>query len=104
MLGAIGRAGSLRAGVLAICALLSLMSGQPLREAAASGPIVIFVLGDSLTAGLGLPREAAFPAQLEARLRAQGAVVKVVDKGISATPPPGASPASTARSPRSPTW
>jgi acyl-CoA thioesterase I len=74
----------LRAGALAICVLLLLMSGPPLREAAAaSGPMVILVLGDSLTAGLGVPREAAFPAQLEARLRAQGTVVRVVDKGIS---------------------
>jgi acyl-CoA thioesterase-1 len=74
----------LRAGALVIYALLSLMSGPPLREAdAASGPMVILVLGDSLTAGLGAPREAAFPAQLEARLRAQGTAVRVVDKGIS---------------------
>ena len=81
---AIGRAGLLRTGVLAICALLSLMSGPLLLEnAAASAPLVILVLGDSLTAGLGVPREAAFPAQLEARLRAQGTVVRVVDKGIS---------------------
>jgi len=78
-------AGLLRAGVLAICALLSLISGPLLREAAAaSSPMVILVLGDSFTAGLGVPREAAFPAQLEARLRAaQGTAVKVVDKGIS---------------------
>ena len=81
---ATGRAGFLRAGVLAICALLSLMSDPLLRDAAAaSGPMVILVLGDSLTAGLGVPREAAFPAQLEARLRAQGTVVRVIDKGIS---------------------
>jgi acyl-CoA thioesterase-1 len=76
-------AGLPRAGALAICALLSLMSGPLLREAAASGPTVILVLGDSLTAGLGVPREAALPAQLEARLRAQGAAVRVVDKAIS---------------------
>jgi acyl-CoA thioesterase-1 len=60
------------------------MSGPLLREAvAASGPIVILVLGDSLTAGFGISREAAFPAQLEARLRERGEGARVVNAGVS---------------------
>jgi acyl-CoA thioesterase I len=80
----IRHAGLLRRGILAICALLSVISGPLLREAAAaSGPIVILVLGDSFTAGLGVPPGAAFPAQLEARLRQRGEAVRVVNAGIS---------------------
>jgi acyl-CoA thioesterase I len=41
------------------------------------------VLGDSLTAGFGLPRAQAFPAQLEQALRAGGRDVRVVDAGVS---------------------
>ncbi|MCY4405273.1 MAG: arylesterase [Rhodospirillaceae bacterium] len=43
----------------------------------------IAVLGDSLTAGFGLPREDAFPARLEAALRAEGHAWKVIDAGVS---------------------
>jgi len=40
-------------------------------------------LGDSLTAGLGLAKEEAFPTLIEARLRAEGRPWKVVNAGIS---------------------
>jgi acyl-CoA thioesterase-1 len=40
-------------------------------------------LGDSLTAGLGLSKEQAFPALIEARLRAKGQSWKVVNAGVS---------------------
>ncbi len=40
-------------------------------------------LGDSLTAGLGLSQEQAFPALIEARLAAEGRPWKVVNAGIS---------------------
>lgn len=43
----------------------------------------IVVLGDSLTAGLGLAPKDAFPAQLEARLRKKGYVVEVANAGVS---------------------
>jgi acyl-CoA thioesterase I len=46
------------------------------------GPLVVF-LGDSLTAGLGLSEEQAFPALLERRLRAEGVTVRVVNAGVS---------------------
>jgi len=51
-------------------------------EAGAGAPLVVF-LGDSLTAGLGLAEEDAFPAILERRLRAAGRRVRVVNAGIS---------------------
>lgn len=40
-------------------------------------------LGDSLTAGYGVDREAAFPALIEARLRDSGRPWKVVNAGVS---------------------
>lgn len=48
----------------------------------ASGPVVIF-LGDSLTAGLGLGEEQAYPARVAAKLAAQGTTVKVINAGVS---------------------
>lgn len=44
---------------------------------------VIVVLGDSLTAGLGVAPDEAFPARLEARLRAEGFDYRVVNAGVS---------------------
>ena len=63
----------------ALCAGLLLL-GPPL--VAAEEPRIA-VLGDSLTAGFGLPREDAFPARLEAALRAEGHAWKVIDAGVS---------------------
>ncbi len=40
-------------------------------------------LGDSLTAGYGVDRDAAFPALIEARLQAAGRPWKVVNAGVS---------------------
>jgi acyl-CoA thioesterase I len=41
------------------------------------------VLGDSLSAGFGLPAPAAFPARLEQALRAQGIAVEIHNAGVS---------------------
>jgi acyl-CoA thioesterase-1 len=41
------------------------------------------VLGDSLTAGFGLAQDQAFPARLEAALKARGHDVTIVDAGVS---------------------
>jgi acyl-CoA thioesterase I len=43
----------------------------------------LVVLGDSLTAGLGLPPGEAFPDRLQAALRAKGLDVDVVNAGVS---------------------
>lgn len=97
--------GFFQRGTLAICAVLCIMTGPPLREAvAAPGTTVILVLGDSFTAGLGVPRWAAFPAQLEARLRAQGGPFASPTREYRATLPPVASPVWTGPLPKTPTW
>ena len=51
--------------------------------AVAAEPVRIVVLGDSLTAGLGLEAEDSFPARLEAGLRTRGHDVEVVNAGVS---------------------
>ena len=56
-----------------------LLLGAP----SAAGEPRIAVLGDSLTAGFGLPRADAFPARLEAALRADGHRWQVIDAGVS---------------------
>lgn len=45
-------------------------------------PTVVF-LGDSLTAGLGLPEDEAYPAVLEELLAREGTDVRVVNAGVS---------------------
>jgi acyl-CoA thioesterase-1 len=58
------------------------VSGMPAPQApSATRTIVAF--GDSLTSGHGLPRDQAFPAVLERRLRAQGLPFRVVNHGVS---------------------
>jgi acyl-CoA thioesterase-1 len=47
------------------------------------GPMKLLCLGDSLTAGYGLPRGQGFVPQLEAALRAKGRQVRVLDGGVS---------------------
>lgn len=62
-------------------ALAAFVAPQP---ALAQGePLQIVVLGDSLTAGYGLPPGEGFPDQLQAALAARGHEVQVVDAGVS---------------------
>jgi acyl-CoA thioesterase-1 len=53
------------------------------KVALAAEPIRIVALGDSLTAGLGLPAGASFPAKLKAALAAKGIAAEVSDAGVS---------------------
>ncbi|HZH52756.1 MAG TPA: arylesterase [Microvirga sp.] len=46
-------------------------------------PIRLVALGDSLTAGYGLPQEAAFPVVLERALKAKGYRVEIANAGVS---------------------
>jgi acyl-CoA thioesterase-1 len=46
-------------------------------------PVKIVVLGDSLSAGFGLPEQAAFPARLDAALKARGIAATVANAGVS---------------------
>jgi acyl-CoA thioesterase I len=43
----------------------------------------IVALGDSLTAGLGIPREDAYPALLHRKLKESGHAIEVINAGIS---------------------
>src|SRR5690242_12970529 len=65
--------------VNALAAMLAILA----RGAAAQERRRLLVLGDSLTAGYGLPKNQAFPARLQATLRAQGMDVEVIDSGVS---------------------
>ena len=51
-------------------------------DRAGSAPRIVF-LGDSLTAGLGLPREQAVPSLIQDRLREEGYRYEVVNAGVS---------------------
>lgn len=68
---------------LTVCLLL--MMTVMLSSANQTSPErpVILAFGDSLTAGYGLPENAAFPVQLEAQLRADGYAAKVINGGVS---------------------
>lgn len=67
--------------VRAVVVALLLLAAASVRAAAAERVLVI--LGDSLTAGLGVARDEAFPALLEARLRRDGFAYRVVNAGVS---------------------
>ena len=69
---------TLKAGLL--LALAVPLAGNPAR---AAEPCQLAVLGDSLTAGYGVPTAASLPAQLEAALRKEGLDCKVTDAGVS---------------------
>ena len=60
------------------CALATPTGGQT-----AERPVKVVVLGDSLSAGLGLPLEAAFPARLTEALKAKDIAVTIIDAGVS---------------------
>jgi acyl-CoA thioesterase I len=64
-------------------ALLTLFTVAALSFPAKAETTNILVLGDSLTAGLGLDAPQAYPAQLEVALKARGHDVKVVNAGVS---------------------
>jgi acyl-CoA thioesterase-1 len=68
---------------LSIVTVAALLLAPLHKIAADPRPAVIVAFGDSLTAGLGLPQDQAFPAQLEAALKARGHDVKVNNAGVS---------------------
>ncbi len=69
-----------RAGRRLLVALLLLMLGA---APALADDRVIVALGDSLTAGLGVAADEAYPALLEVRLRRAGFAYRVVNAGVS---------------------
>src|SRR5688500_16229895 len=54
----------------------------PVAPVAPVAPRIV-VLGDSLTAGLGIPRDEAYPAVLQRKLKDAGMPLEVVNAGIS---------------------
>ena len=74
-------AGVQRVAVVAVALALAVPTGTP--AAAADRPVRIVALGDSLTAGFGLPADAAFPARLEKALTAKGVAVEIANAGVS---------------------
>jgi acyl-CoA thioesterase I len=69
------------ASVALVLALANALAAAP--ATAAERPVRIVALGDSLTAGLGLTADAAFPTRLEKALRAEGLAVEISNAGVS---------------------
>ncbi len=72
--------------VLTACALFAVSGGA----AAAEGPLRIVALGDSLSAGYEIAAKDAFPARLEAALKARGHAVVIENAGVSGDTTSGA--------------
>ncbi len=70
-----------RFAVLVLFALVCAFSG--IARAVDERPVKIVVLGDSLSAGFGLPADAAFPAKLGQALKAKGLAASVTNAGVS---------------------
>jgi acyl-CoA thioesterase I len=73
---------------LAIMAMEPVFSQPALAQsqtpsAGETKPIKMVVLGDSLSAGYGLPAPAAFPARLQKALKAKGIEVDMINAGVS---------------------
>jgi acyl-CoA thioesterase-1 len=69
------------AALLATAMALPASAQSPAAQIAK--PIKIVVLGDSLSAGLGLQASAAFPARLQKSLQAKGIDVAIINAGVS---------------------
>jgi acyl-CoA thioesterase-1 len=67
--------------VVAVAFSFALAAGA--SAGSADRPVRIVALGDSLSAGLGLPVEDALPAKLEKALRAKGLAVDITNAGVS---------------------
>lgn len=65
-------------------------SGAPTSAAPASGAPRVVLLGTSLTAGLGLPPEQAYPALLQEKADSAGIGVRIVNAGLSGETSAGA--------------
>ncbi|HEY6921299.1 MAG TPA: arylesterase [Methyloceanibacter sp.] len=72
-----------RVSLMALVVAILLCAVALPKSEAKERETVIVALGDSLTAGLGLPQSESFPAKLEAALKAQGRNVTVANAGVS---------------------
>lgn len=67
--------------IAAFVVLLLCVAALP--AAAQTGPVKLAILGDSLAAGYGLSPAQAFPARLDAALKAQNRNVTIINHGVS---------------------
>jgi acyl-CoA thioesterase-1 len=65
----------------AFCGLALFAAAVPVAKADA--PVKIVALGDSLTAGLGLPEREGFAPRLQAALAARGVAAEIANAGVS---------------------
>jgi acyl-CoA thioesterase-1 len=75
----------IRVHMLVLAMLLAAIGTGFAHAAAASAakPVKMVVLGDSLSAGLGLSAPAAFPARLQKALNANGIAIDMINAGVS---------------------
>jgi acyl-CoA thioesterase-1 len=66
--------------IAAICGVSALSASAATAQ---DRPVRLVALGDSLTTGLGLSANAAFPVKLVAALKARGITAEVADAGVS---------------------
>jgi acyl-CoA thioesterase I len=66
-----------------VSAQSSLANDAKANDKANDKPIRMVVLGDSLSAGLGLPAAAAFPARLQKALKDRGVNADMINAGVS---------------------
>ncbi|OAF00908.1 arylesterase [Bradyrhizobium centrolobii] len=64
-------------------ALMTAATTASAEGQAAAKPIKLVVLGDSLSAGLGLPGQEAFPAKLQKALQDKGVALDMTNAGVS---------------------
>ena len=69
--------------MLGVAAMVAGAAAIAAAQPGGARPVKIVAIGDSLTAGLGLPAAAAFPARLERALIADGLAVEVANAGVS---------------------
>ncbi|WP_299715519.1 arylesterase [Tardiphaga sp.] len=62
---------------------LTLQIAPAAAQAGVAGPVKLVVLGDSLSAGYGLPAPAAFPVRLQKALNDKGIAVEMINAGVS---------------------
>jgi acyl-CoA thioesterase I len=69
--------------IVLLCGLLAIPVGVLPSASAAARTLQIVALGDSLTAGLGLPPGQSFPDVLQRSLKAKGYDVEIANAGVS---------------------
>ncbi|MFZ5737874.1 MAG: arylesterase [Pseudomonadota bacterium] len=80
---AVERWGHRIALVLALGLMAALLPGQDAQAQATTKPLKVVVLGDSLTAGYGIPAGDAFPAKLQKALKDSSIDTEMVNAGVS---------------------